>query len=212
MKLSLLSEPTSLVTVTTNSSADVEERLGALLFRHRVWTPFPLMVPLLIYTPGTTWQWSSIAGSLLIVAGELTRVWAVRHIGSVSRTRAVRVGRLVTTGPYGWTRNPLYIGNGLLWTGFVLFAGEPWLLPFAWAVFALQQAVIVPWEESLLLARYPLEYREYQGTVPRWWPLGQRRFSEPAPCSWSHVLLSERGTLLAIASMAIVLVIRRLLG
>ncbi len=56
-------------------------------------------------------------------AGELLRLWAVRHIGVISRTRSDRLGPLISTGPFGWVRNPLYIGNLALWSGFTVSAG-----------------------------------------------------------------------------------------
>jgi hypothetical protein len=86
-----------------------------------------------------------------------------------------------------------------------------WMLPFAWAVFAIQQTAIVPWEESILRARYPIEYRYYCERVPRWWPTGPGHPNGSPPYTWSHVLFSERGTLLAIALMTTVLLSKRLL-
>lgn len=172
----------------------------------------PLAALVLFYAPHTAWRWSSTLGLLLILCGEVARIWAVRHIGSVSRTRGVRIGRLVTTGPYAWTRNPLYIGNGLLWTGFVIFSGVSWMLPFVWMVFAVQQAAIVSWEESLLLHHYPIEYRHYAERVPRWWPTGPGHRETAVRWAWSHVLFSERGTLIAILIMTMAIVGRPLLG
>ena len=172
----------------------------------------PLAALVLVYAPGTGWRWSSTFGLLLILCGEVARIWAVRHIGTVSRTRGVRIGQLVTSGPYAWTRNPLYIANGLLWTGFVVFAGVSWMLPLVWMVFAVQHTAIVPWEESLLQVRYPIEYRRYIERVPRWWPNGPAHCETAVRWAWSHVLFSERGTLLAILLMTMALVGRLLLG
>ncbi|MDP6934739.1 MAG: methyltransferase [Myxococcota bacterium] len=56
-----------------------------------------------------------MVGVALLAAGELLRITAVRHIGARSRTRQSQVGPLVTTGPYAYSRNPLYVGNLLLW-------------------------------------------------------------------------------------------------
>lgn len=190
----------------------VAHSLGACLFRHRAWTPVPLALAVLFYARGTTGLWSSVLGLSLILCGELTRIWAVRHIGPISRTRRAHVGPLVTTGPYARTRNPLYVGNGLLWTGFVIASGVSWMLPFAWMVFAVQQSAIVAWEESQLLACYPIEYRHYAERVPRWRPTGPGRRQTVVRWSWSCVLLSERGTLLAILIMTMALAGRRLLG
>ncbi|MCH8838971.1 MAG: isoprenylcysteine carboxylmethyltransferase family protein, partial [Candidatus Marinimicrobia bacterium] len=54
-------------------------------------------------------------GLLLLAAGELLRLAALRASGKATRTRKVGARRLVTWGLYAHTRNPLYIGNFLLW-------------------------------------------------------------------------------------------------
>ena len=71
------------------------------------------------------------AGVALTAAGELIRLWGVRHIGAVSRTRSDRLGPLVDTGPFAVIRNPLYVGNILIWAGFALSARLVWLAPIA---------------------------------------------------------------------------------
>lgn len=182
---------------------------GAWVFRHRTWLPIPMAVVLIAIHQGETSGYAPLVlGAFLISTGEAMRVWAVRHIGVISRTRSTRLGRLVTSGPYARTRNPLYIGNGMLWTGFVLASGLLWMLPFAWTLFVVQQAAIVPWEEGLLLQRYPVEYRDYAERVPRWWPTGRGDSHVVFLYPWAHVLFSERGTLIAIGAMTALLVIK----
>jgi protein-S-isoprenylcysteine O-methyltransferase Ste14 len=153
------------------------------------------------------------AGAFCILAGEALRLWAVRHIGVVSRTRTTRLGPLVTSGPYAHTRNPLYVGNWLLWTGFALGSSLRWMVPLSWAIFALQHSFVVHWEEQLLAQRYPSSYGRYAGVVSRWWPRLSRigmhvPYRHPYP--WSEVMFSERGTLGAIVLVAILLLARRL--
>jgi hypothetical protein len=145
------------------------------------------------------------AGAAIVGAGELLRLWAVRHIGVISRTRSDRLGPLVSTGPFGFVRNPLYLGNIALWVGFAVSAHLVWLVPIFIVVLSCEYHAIVRWEEELLASRRQDEYREYVARVPRWIPAvgGSRQLSgdrRPTTNSWSDTFFSERGTLIAIAA------------
>jgi protein-S-isoprenylcysteine O-methyltransferase Ste14 len=139
----------------------------------------------------------------VVAAGELVRLWAVRHIGVISRTRSDRLGPLVVSGPFGWVRNPLYIGNIAIWMGFALSAKLPYMAPIVLVALALTYHAIVRWEERLLESRLGEPYRSYAAQVPRWWPgLKSRppdRVDSEKLFSWGHTIFSERGTLIAIA-------------
>lgn len=151
-------------------------------------------------------------GITLVALGEYLRLWTVRHIGVISRTRSARWGPLVVSGPYRLVRNPIYVGNWFIWTGFVVWSGLVWMLPVAWLVFGLQYAAIVRWEEQRLLAHFGPPYAQYLREVPRWWPRSPAPPSGPASLHpWNAVFFSERGTLAAIAAMAVLLTLKRLL-
>jgi protein-S-isoprenylcysteine O-methyltransferase Ste14 len=182
-------------------------RLGGWLFRQRSWLPLPIAAALLLL-PGrraSAGEWAS--GTLIVGAGEAIRLWGVHQIGVISRTRTDRLGPLVDTGPFAHVRNPLYLGNILLWVGFAVAAGLPWLAPVVAVLLAAEYHAIVRWEERLLEARLGAAYRDYASRVPRWLP-GARRAGpaggaavSPAPgFSWRDTLFSERGTLVAIAA------------
>src|SRR5206468_9715862 len=93
------------------------------------------------------------AGIALVLTAELIRLWAVHHIGVISRTRSDRLGPLVSTGPFARVRNPLYLGNILLWVGFAISARILWLVPVFLVVLSPEYHAIVRWEEALLEAR-----------------------------------------------------------
>jgi protein-S-isoprenylcysteine O-methyltransferase Ste14 len=186
--------------------------IGGWLFRSRSWTPVPLVLLLLIGNwgrVGDPWIMTA-AGVSLVVLGEAMRLWAVRQIGVISRTRSGRLGRLVSEGPFGLVRNPLYVGNLLLWTGFTVWSGKLWLLIVAWALFLLQYSAIIGLEESLLRQRFGDEYDAYTARVPRWWPRLShlaRAIGDRAHHPWRDTLFSERGTLIAIVVISALLVI-----
>jgi len=182
-------------------------RVGGWLFRRRTSLPLPLALTLLLVPAGGTAGGLGLftAGAAIVGAGELLRLWAVRHIGVISRTRSDRLGPLVSTGPFGFVRNPLYLGNIALWVGFAVSAQLVWLVPIFIVVLSFEYHAIVRWEEELLTSRRQDEYREYVARVPRWIPSvgGGRQVSSdrrPATNSWSDTFFSERGTLIAIAA------------
>jgi len=183
---------------------------GAWAFKQRSWLPVPIALVLLF---SRAWQIPGDipvrAGIALVAFGEFLRFWTVRQIGVISRTRSARWGPLVVSGPYRLVRNPIYVGNWFLWTGFVVWSGLLWMLPIAWLVFGLQYAAIVRWEEQRLSAHFGEPYAEYLRAVPRWWPSGPIPPAETGELHpWSEVLFSERGTLTAIAAMAALLTLK----
>ena len=188
--------------ISPNSS-----KLGEWLFQHRTSLPLPIAVAILLIPSGETrgGALTVLTGVALTAVGEASRLWGVHHIGVISRTRSDRVGRLIDTGPFDHVRNPLYIGNILLWVGFAIAAGLVWLAPVAFVLLAVEYHWIVRWEETLLASRLGDAYRDYARRVPRWLPRlhhkGHNGHNQAVvDRSWSATLFSERGTLVAIAA------------
>jgi protein-S-isoprenylcysteine O-methyltransferase Ste14 len=191
-------------------------KLGEWLFRHRTALPLPIAAVILGLRVGQTPPSALLltAGVAVTVAGELIRLWGVHHIGAISRTRSDRLGPLVETGPFALIRNPLYVGNILIWVGFALAARLVWLAPLIVLLLGAEYHLIVRWEESLLVSRLGDDYRDYAERVPRWVPTFNRRarrdrregiiaansaVSAVEGFSWRETLFSERGTFIAIA-------------
>jgi len=182
-------------------------RAGGWLFRQRSWLPLPLVAALLLIPPPDNVSWAPVAslwiiGAIVVAIGEAIRLWAVHHIGAISRTRSDRLGPLVAAGPFAYVRNPLYLGNILLWTGFAIAARLLWLAPVIVVLLALEYHAIVRWEERLLAERIGEPYVNYVARVPRWVPSFGARTPRDAAItfSWRQTLFSERGTLIAIAA------------
>jgi protein-S-isoprenylcysteine O-methyltransferase Ste14 len=177
-------------------------RVGGWLFRHRTVIPLPIALALIILPPASSSVDLVWLGLLTVVFGELLRLTAVRHIGTISRTRTDRLGPLVASGPFRWVRNPLYIGNAVLWIGLALVAQLPSLVAPIAFLLALEYHAIVRWEEELLAERLGQPYRDYLRTVPRWIPRPPQPSGNPAPPAfgWKETLFSERGTLIAIVA------------
>ena len=165
--------------------------LGNLFFKWRSYTPIPLLVAMLFLARPT--MASIVIGLIIAVAGELTRIWAVAYAGGATRTLSPGVGRLITGGPFGHVRNPLYVGNFTLSLGLLVAAWParwalavtdtvaiPWLLIVFQLAFALQYGFIVALEEQTLRQSLGQVFDEYCRTVPRWIPRW-RAYADPFP-------------------------------
>ena len=75
---------------------------------------------------------------------------------------------LVTEGPFGITRNPLYLANTLLLIGVGLVSGITWFLPLALIAAFATKKVAIDKEERWLAEKFGKRYRDYAKRVRRW--------------------------------------------
>ncbi|MFQ6674126.1 MAG: methyltransferase family protein [Fidelibacterota bacterium] len=167
-------------------------------FRNRSYTSIPLALAILYFADRTGNQ--LFPGATLMILGELLRFNGVRYAGGATRTRKVGAKILCTSGPFGYVRNPLYLGNMMIYSGVVLLAGgtHVWIiLLVAIAFFAVQYGLIISLEEASLYDLFGQDYEEYVRAVPRLIPrltrwVG-RHGTQPAP--WLKTLRTEKRTL-----------------
>jgi protein-S-isoprenylcysteine O-methyltransferase Ste14 len=195
-------DPTSSTSAPTPPEiSEAEQRLsariGAVLFRHRGWLPVPfLLVPLLARGAMGPRNW--VLGVALIVLGEAIRLGGVAAAGTVTRRRSRTVQRLVTYGIFAWMRNPLYVGNFLIWIGFTVISGVLWFIPVAVVLFAIEYTLIVRYEEGVLESIFGQEYLAYKSRTPRWIPRPPRT-PETGEHHWGEAWRSEISTFLQYA-------------
>ena len=103
---------------------------------------------------------SLLAGGLLLLPGLLLRGFAAGH---VQKDR-----QLTTSGPYAYTRNPLYLGSLILAGGFALAARSPVILILLFLMFLAIYVPVIAGEERYLRQTFP-EYADYARHVPRFW-------------------------------------------
>ena len=176
-------------------------RIGAVLFRYRGFLPVPfLLIPLLVPGHQTTRGW--IIAAVLILVGEVIRLAGVSAAGTVTRRRSRNVQRLVTYGIFSWMRNPLYVGNFLIWIGFVVGSGVLWFIPIAIVLFAIEYSLIVRYEEGVLESIFGQEYVEYKARTPRWFPRPPAAKSS-GPHDLGEAVRSEVSTFLQYAALAV---------
>ena len=165
-----------------------------MLFRNRGWLPVLfLIVPLL--APGHLSARRWIIGGIIIAIGEAIRLAGVAAAGTVTRRRSRNVQRLVTYGIFSWVRNPLYVGNFLVWMGFAVISGVLWFLPVAAVIFAIEYTLIVRYEEGVLETIFGQEYLTYKQRTPRWLP-HPPKVKDSGEHHWAEAWRSEVSTLL----------------
>jgi len=111
-----------------------------------------------------------VTGWLLAFAGFLIGFWGVRtfiHFGTNVRPD-LPVTALVTSGPYRYSRNPLYMACTIIYLGITLSVGSLWLLVILMPTLALMHWKIVRREEEYLESRFGDDYRAYKARVNRW--------------------------------------------
>jgi protein-S-isoprenylcysteine O-methyltransferase Ste14 len=75
---------------------------------------------------------------------------------------------IVRTGPYRFSRNPIYLAFSLFQLGIALWVNSLWLVVTLLASVAVMALIVIPREERYLEARFPAEYSGYKAAVRRW--------------------------------------------
>lgn len=186
------------------------------VFKYRSYTPIPFLIVMLVFQQATIE--SLIVGFLISLIGEGFRFWGVSVAGSETRTTGSVGGTfLVITGAFAYVRNPLYVGNILLYVGIGIMSMAlfPFLQIFALIFFVFQYHIIISEEEAYLRKTFGEQYAAYTKNVPRLIP----RFTaysdgkvEQPPMNIKAGLKSEKRTLQAFASVTIILIVLYLIG
>ena len=172
--------------------------LRYFLFSNRSFTPIPLVL-VILYLSSFSYPYF-IIGIGLIVIGESIRIYGVQFAGGATRTREVGAPSLCTSGSYSRCRNPLYLGNMIIYCGVVLMAGGQFLWPLLFIVFVfftLQYSMIISLEEETLVQLFGNEYQLYRESVPKLFPrispwLGN---DKRVPLTMIQTLKTEKRTL-----------------
>ena len=89
-----------------------------------------------------------------------------RHQTTINPQRAA--SNLVETGPFRFSRNPIYLSLTVLQVGLGLLAGSTWVLLMLLWVLPVMQRLVIAREEEHLRWRFGQEYAEYCARVRRW--------------------------------------------
>src|SRR5258707_9415540 len=124
---------------------------------------------------------SLIAGALVLLPGLVLRGLASGHVQKDKQ--------LTTSGPYAYTRNPLYLGSLMLAAGFAIAARSWWIIAVMLLMFAVIYVPVIAGEERYLRQTFP-EYDDYSRHVPRIVPHISPYGTQPGSYSsaryWKH--------------------------
>ncbi|GAB1363145.1 isoprenylcysteine carboxylmethyltransferase family protein [Rhodobacter sp.] len=112
----------------------------------------------------------AILGALLVLAGLALMAAAAWEMWQARTT--VIPGRqptaLVTSGVFGWSRNPIYLGDLVVTAGAMLWLQVPWALPMVGVLAWLLRERFILGEEQRLIAGFGAEYGLWAGRTGRW--------------------------------------------
>ena len=131
--------------------------LGLLLNRR-----FP--VPFLPRRMARTFGWPLLGGGVLLMGWFLL---TMRRADTPVDPREP-VSRLVTTGPFRYTRNPAYLAMTMIYTGLASLVNALSCMPLLPAVLLVIQRGVIEREECYLEDRFGEEYLRYKAQVRRW--------------------------------------------
>ncbi|GMR25166.1 MAG: hypothetical protein BMS9Abin39_0446 [Ignavibacteria bacterium] len=186
-------------------------KISKTFFNLRSYTPIPFLILMVIFAEPNII--SLIVGFTIALLGELIRFLGVSWAGSETRTTGDVGGTyLIISGPFAFVRNPLYLGNILLYTGIGIMSWAlfPYLQIAAVFFFALQYHFIVLEEEKYLIEKFGDDYKEYCKKVPRFFfritSYKNSKIEQP-PYNSKAGFSSERRTLQAFTSVSLLIVI-----
>jgi len=120
-----------------------------------------------------SWNWgtaSLVLGWLAIITGLALMAWTAitfwYHRTTVNPYKAA--SSLCTTGPFHYSRNPIYLGDWLIFTGTSMLLSTWWPLLFAPLIWVMLRYGVIRHEEAHLEARFGESYRDYKTRVRRW--------------------------------------------
>jgi len=187
------------------------KNFASKIFKYRSYSPLPFLL-LMVYFQVATVS-SMIIGFLIALIGEFFRLWGVSHAGSETRTTDGVGGTfLVVSGAFAYVRNPLYLGNMLMYLGIGIMSMAlfPYLVFFFW-----QYNVIIKEEEGFLRSKYGKSYEDYCASVPKLIPSFSKYKNpglEQPLYQLKKGIRSERRTFQAFGIIVLIIVVRYLLS
>ncbi|MFI5184660.1 MAG: methyltransferase family protein [Vicinamibacteria bacterium] len=119
---------------------------------------------------GRTVAGLGVAGGTLFLIGAIVAGWSlvIFHGERTTTVPGRASSKLVTWGPYGFSRNPMYVGLVLAYVGEAGILKQVWPLVLLPLTVAYLNWIVIPLEEARLAGVFREEYEEYRSRVRRW--------------------------------------------
>ncbi len=149
-------------------------KTGDFFFKWRNYLFPVVIVGLLALFPVSGWlgEWKNLFAIGVVLSGlafrSVTIGWAYIKRGGLNKE--VYADTLVRSGFFGLCRNPLYVGNMLVYAGIFLLHGNPFVVIAGTALYTWIYIAIIAAEEHYLRAKFGADYEQYCAQVPRWIP------------------------------------------
>lgn len=191
-------------------------RIGDFFFRYRnVAFPVVLLALFLAFRPAGSYfgevrleHWTDWLAVAITIAGLIARAAVIgfAYIKRGGLNKRVYADGLVTEGIFGVCRNPLYLGNMLIYAGVFLMHGHPLVVVLGIVSYFLIYQSIIAAEEFFLRDKFGQAYVDYCRTVPRWLPglSGLKASTRGMSFNFRRVLVKDYTTM-ANAAMALLL-------
>jgi protein-S-isoprenylcysteine O-methyltransferase Ste14 len=192
------------------------ETTGEYFFRWRSYLPLVMAVlfilalaqfryPFVNHGLDLAWDAGCLAMALL---GQVVRFFTVGFVprGTSGRnTRGQVADTLNTTGMYAVVRNPIYLGNFIIWFGLSLFMKSVWFTTIIILFFTLFYERIIFREEGFLREKFGDAFRQWADATPAIIPQLKNWRPPSLPFSWKSAINREYGTFFAIIATFTVL-------
>ncbi len=126
---------------------------------HIAW-PLPFLPPALARPVGS----SLVVVAIALFACSVRELWAAGTPVPGSKPTTV----IVRTGPYRFSRNPIYLAFSVLHLAIAIWVNSPWLVATLMVTVAVMAIVVIPREERYLEGRFGIEYLTYKAAARRW--------------------------------------------
>lgn len=137
-------------------------------------------------------------GIVAVLAGLALRAAVIgyAYIRRGGVNKKVYADRLVTAGFFAVSRNPLYVGNLLVYGGLLSIHSNPWSVMLGGGFFLFAYRAIVATEERYLRRTFGADYESYCLRTPRWWPRwsGLRAALDGMEFRWRRVIAKDYST------------------
>ena len=192
------------------------EKTGEYFFRWRSYLPLfmaVLFIPALAQfrypfaNPGLNLAWD--AGCLAVsLLGQVVRFFTVGFVprGTSGRNTRGQVAEVLnTTGMYAVVRNPLYLGNFIIWFGLSLFMKSLWFSTIIILFFTIFYERIICAEEAFLREKFGDAFMQWADATPAIIPKFKNWRPPSLPFSFKSAIVREYGTFFAIIATFTVL-------